>query len=134
MAPSLLPLPGSAHLGPSGDLVAEEVDPVDLAGTADSVTIDGGSLGVLVVDAVRPGDRMRPLGMAGSRKLSDLLIDAKVPRRVRGLTPVVRDGERIVWLAGVRMSDEYRVTERTQRAVRLTWERGEAAERGEEDR
>ena len=56
---------------------------------------------------------MRPLGMAGSRKLSDLLVDAKVPRRLRQATPVVRDGERIVWLAGVRMSDEYRVSPET---------------------
>jgi len=134
MAPSLLSLPGTAHLGPAGDIVAEEVHSADLAGSADSVTIDAGSLDALVVDAVRPGDRMRPLGMAGSRKLSDLLIDVKVPQRFRGVTPVVRDGERIVWLAGVRMSDEYRVTERTQRAVRLTWERGEAAQRGDEDR
>jgi tRNA(Ile)-lysidine synthase len=59
--------------------------------------------------------------MEGSRKLSDLLIDAKVPRRERGGVPVVRDGERIVWLAGVRMSDEYRVTPATREAIRLTW-------------
>ena len=71
--------------------------------------IDAGGLDRLVIDAPRPGDRMRPLGMDGSRKLSDLLVDAKVPRRDRAATPVVRDGERIVWLAGVRMSEEYRV-------------------------
>jgi tRNA(Ile)-lysidine synthase len=80
-----------------------------------------------VIDAVRPGDRMRPLGMDGSRKLSDLLVDAKVPRRDRGATPVVRDGETIVWLAGVRMSEEYRVGAETARAVRLTWEPEEPA-------
>ena len=34
----------------------------------------------------RPGDRMRPLGMEGTRKLSDLLTDAKVPRRDRAAT------------------------------------------------
>jgi tRNA(Ile)-lysidine synthase len=66
---------------------------------------------------------MRPLGMEGSRKLSDMLTDAKIPRNARGAVPVVRDGERIVWLAGVRMSDEYRVSEATSRAVRLTWQR-----------
>lgn len=123
VAPSLLPLPGTADLGPAGRIVAEEVDPESIAGTSDSVTIDAGQLGVLVVDGVRPGDRMRPFGMAGSRKLSDLLVDAKVARRARAATPVVRDGERIVWLAGVRMSEEYRVSETTGRAVRLTWQR-----------
>ncbi len=89
------------------------------------MTIDAGGLDRLVVDAPRPGDRMRPLGMEGSRKLSDLLVDAKVPRRDRAATPVVRDGDRIVWLAGVRMSEEYRIGADTARAVRLTWQRWE---------
>ena len=124
VAPSLLPIPGTADLGPAGVIVAEEVSPADIAGAPDSVTIAADSLGSLVVDGVRPGDRMRPLGMEGSRKLSDLLIDAKVVRRERAATPVVRDGERVVWLAGVRMSDEYRVGADTRRAARLTWERG----------
>jgi tRNA(Ile)-lysidine synthase len=64
---------------------------------------------------------MRPLGMDGTRKLSDMLTDAKIPRRRRTMRPVVRDGERVVWLAGVRMSEEYKVTPETERAVRLTW-------------
>lgn len=123
LAPSLLPLPGNADLGPAGTIAAELVEPADISGDADSVTIDAGDMRTLVVDAVHPGDRMRPLGMSGSRKLSDLLVDAKIARRLRGLVPVVRDGERIVWLAGVRMSEEYRVVSDTTRAVRLTWER-----------
>jgi tRNA(Ile)-lysidine synthase len=123
VAPSLLPLPGTADLGPAGCIVAEEVAPDDIAGTPDSITIAADSLGSLVVDGVRPGDRMRPLGMDGSRKLSDLLVDAKVARRQRPAVPVVRDGSRIVWLAGVRMSEEYRVGPHTARAVRLTWHR-----------
>ena len=32
--------------------------------------------------APRPGDRMRPFGLAGRKKLSDLFVDRKVPRRV----------------------------------------------------
>ena len=123
VAPSLLPIPGTADLGPAGVIVAEEASPADIAGSPDSVTIAADALGSLVVDGVRPGDRMRPLGMEGSRKLSDLLIDAKVPRRQRMATPVVRDGERVVWLAGVRMSEEYRVGAETRRAARLTWVR-----------
>ena len=125
VAPSLLPIPGTADLGPAGLIRAEFVDPADIAGTADSVTVDAGDLERFVVDAPRPGDRMCPLGMDGSRKLSDLLVDAKVVRRERLATPVVRDGEHIVWLAGVRMSEEYRIGADTVRAVRLTWERGE---------
>jgi tRNA(Ile)-lysidine synthase len=123
VAPSLLTIPGTADLGPAGCITAEEVAPDDIAGEADSVTIAADSLRSLVIDSMRLGDRMRPFGMDGTRKLSDLLIDAKIPRRERGLVPVLRDGGRIVWLAGVRMSDEYRVGPHTDRAVRLTWER-----------
>jgi len=127
VAPSLLSLPGTADLGRAGRITAEEVDPDHFSGTSDSVVIDAGDLTRLAVGAPIEGDRMRPLGMDGTRKLSDLLIDAKVPRRFRPATPVVRDGERIVWLAGVRMSEEYRVVPDTARAVRLTWERPDAA-------
>jgi tRNA(Ile)-lysidine synthase len=123
VAPSLLPVPGNADLGQAGTIIAEPVDPADIAGTPDSVTISADGLGTLVVDGARPGDRMQPLGMAGTRKLSDLLVDAKVARRQRAAVPVVRDGERIVWLAGVRMSEEYAVRPETVRAVRLTWQR-----------
>jgi tRNA(Ile)-lysidine synthase len=123
VAPSLLTIPGTAELGSAGRIVAEEVSPRDISGTADSVVIAADSLGSLVIDGVRPGDRMRPLGMEGSRKLSDLLVDAKIVRRERAAVPVVRDGTEIVWLAGVRMSEAYRVDANTRRAARLTWER-----------
>lgn len=122
VAPSLLLLPGTVDLGTAGRMSAELVEKDDFEGDADSVVIDIGAVsGELVVDSFRPGDRMRPLGMQGTRKLSDLLIDAKVPRRLRGAYPVVRDGDRIVWLAGIRMSDGYRIVESTESAVRLTW-------------
>jgi tRNA(Ile)-lysidine synthase len=124
MAPGLLNVPGNADLGAAGSMTAEEVSPHDTSGDDLSVVIDATRIdAALTVDAVRAGDRMRPLGMEGTKKLSDLLIDAKVRRERRGLVPVVRDGERIVWLAGVRMSEEYRVGADTARAVRLTWSR-----------
>ena len=122
VAPSLLMIPGTADLGDAGWICAEEVASDDVAGTPESVVIDASEISdPLVVDGVRPGDRMRPFGMEGTRKLSDLLVDAKIPRRDRPATPVVRDSERIVWLAGVRMSEEYRVGPRSARAIRLTW-------------
>lgn len=125
VAPSLLPLPGTADLGRAGRITAEEVAPDQFSGTPDSVVIDAGDLRQLAIGAPLEGDRMRPLGMDGNRKLSDLLIDAKVARRFRPATPVVSDGDRIVWLAGVRMSEEYRVGPQTARAMRITWERPE---------
>jgi len=122
LAPRLLPIPGMLDLGPGGRLHAEETAGDPVFADATIAVVDAEGIAEFVVDAVREGDRMRPLGMKGTKKLSDVLVDAKVPRRQRGITPVVRDGERVVWLAGVRMSDEYKVDEGTTRAVRLTWE------------
>jgi len=125
VAPSLLALPGSADLGSAGTITAEHVSASETTGSAMSVVIDAGAVeGELTIDAVRQGDRMRPLGMSGTRKLSDMLTDAKVPRRLRRSVPVVRDAERIVWLAGVRMGEMYRVKPGTDRAFRLTWTGG----------
>ena len=68
----------------------------------------------------RPGDRMQPLGMKSTKKLQDLFTDAKVPVAVRGRIPVVvAENGTIAWVVGVRMSDEFKVTSRTRRLLRL---------------
>jgi tRNA(Ile)-lysidine synthase len=124
VAPGLLELPGVLDLGASGTIGARELPAGGVLPGPDAVSIDAGAVRwPLVVDAVRAGDRMRPLGLGGSKKLSDILIDAKVPARMRQVTPVVRDGERIVWLAGVTLAEECRVTPATERVAELTWRR-----------
>ena len=69
----------------------------------------------------RPGDRMRPLGLGGSRTLQDLFTDRKVPRAWRARTPVVVSGGEIAWVPGVATGDRFRVGERTRRRARLAW-------------
>jgi len=60
----------------------------------------------LCVRAWRPGDRMAPRFGRGRRKLSDLLIDAKIPRRDRALLPVLCDaGGTILFVPGLRPSE-----------------------------
>lgn len=128
VAPSLLPIPGNVDLGGIGSIEALDAELDDLAGDPMSAVVDAGAATEFTVGPARAGERMRPLGMEGTKKLSDLLADEKVPVRERHRVPVVRDGERVVWLAGVRMSDEYRVGPETARAVRLTWRRRQADE------
>ncbi len=53
----------------------------------------------------RPGDRLRPLGMAGHKKLKDLFIDLKVPRSRRRTLPLLLAGEEILWIPGCARSD-----------------------------
>jgi len=132
MAPCLLPIPGTAELGGGGILTASLAAPDVFDAGPREVVVDVGEADVLTVTGVRAGDRMRPLGMEGTKKLSDVLVDAKVPARERAAVPVVRDGESIVWLAGVRMSDEHKVGAHTTRAVRLIWDEAPATRHAEE--
>ncbi|MCX6545662.1 MAG: tRNA lysidine(34) synthetase TilS [Acidobacteria bacterium] len=67
-----------------------------------------------------PGDRVRPLGLGGKKKLQDVMVDLKVPRTERDRVPVVVDSrDRIVWVAGYVAGDEARVTDCTQTVVIL---------------
>ncbi|MCM1484431.1 MAG: tRNA lysidine(34) synthetase TilS, partial [Muribaculaceae bacterium] len=73
----------------------------------------------ITIRAWKKGDRMRPFGMRGSKKLSDLFSDAKIPVDMKARIPVVTLGEVILWVAGVRASSHYPVTSSTRRIVRM---------------
>lgn len=68
-----------------------------------------------------PGDRFRPLGMQGFRKLSDFFVDEKLDRAQKARQAVVTTSiggeERIVCIAGLRLDDRVRVTEATRTLV-----------------
>lgn len=82
--------------------------------------------GMMVVRYARDGDRMQPFGMEGHKKLSDVFIDRKIPKRKRATTPVVEvDGE-ILWVVGVAASEKSRIHEGAQNVVRLTATRSQA--------
>jgi tRNA(Ile)-lysidine synthase len=69
----------------------------------------------------RPGDRFAPSGMGGrTKKLSDYLIDAKVPRHRRPFVPVLTAaaGE-ILWIVGMRSAESACIREDTRQAVRI---------------
>lgn len=66
-----------------------------------------------------PGDRLQPAGRSGVKKVKDLLIDAKVPRRFREKVPVVEDREGIVWVAGCALAERVRVRAESQEFLRL---------------
>ena len=53
-----------------------------------------------------PGLRMRPSGAAGTRKLQDIMVDARVPREERDSWPLVFAGERLAWVPGVAIDRE----------------------------
>ena len=75
--------------------------------------------GQLTVRSVREGDRFSPLGMSGHRKLSDLFIDAKVDRPLRDEIPIVLCHDKIVWVVGLAICEDYKVTDTTKTVIQL---------------
>jgi tRNA(Ile)-lysidine synthase len=73
----------------------------------------------LFVRAWRPGDRMRPLGLGGSRKLQDIFTDAKVPLQRRRDVPVFECAGRIVWVPGYRVAEGWEAHDPRQPALQL---------------
>ncbi|MCX8052261.1 MAG: tRNA lysidine(34) synthetase TilS [Armatimonadetes bacterium] len=75
--------------------------------------------GSLRVRNARPGDRIRPFGMRGTKKLQDLFVDKKVPLSERTRAAVVVDDEKVLWVVGVAASEDAKVTSKTTNVVRL---------------
>lgn len=73
----------------------------------------------LVFRSWRAGDRMKPLGMSGSKKLSDIFTDLKVPRAERNSRIVVECGGEIAALAGWRVSRDFAVAGPRAPALRI---------------
>lgn len=77
----------------------------------------------LTVRNRRPGDRYRPFGSGGERKLKEIMIDEKLPVRLRALVPLVARGGEVVWLPGHRIAEAFRVTPATRRVLELALEK-----------
>lgn len=75
----------------------------------------------LVVRNRRDGDRMRPLGMKGTKKIKDIFIDRKIPLTERDTWPIVTDGNDVVlWIPGIKKAA---VEGDSTSLVRLTYNR-----------
>jgi tRNA(Ile)-lysidine synthase len=86
-----------------------------------TVAIAAGNLSLpLTIRRRRPGVRFRPMGAGGRKKLQDFLVDRKVPRDTRDSVPLVVDGnDRIVWVVGESVAEEFRVTEPSRGVILL---------------
>jgi tRNA(Ile)-lysidine synthase len=73
----------------------------------------------LVVRGWLPGDRFRPLGMSGRKKIHDFFVDEKIPRPARNRVPLLVDQKGIHWVIGHRTSEASRVTHETRRVLLL---------------
>ncbi|NPV53664.1 MAG: tRNA lysidine(34) synthetase TilS [Firmicutes bacterium] len=75
--------------------------------------------GPLVVRTRRHGDRFRPLGMDGTKKLKEFFIDLKIPRGRRDRIPLIVAGDEIIWVIGYRIGERFKVTGATRKVLHL---------------
>jgi tRNA(Ile)-lysidine synthase len=125
--PARLGVPGMCRFGHwevRAELLPAPVEPMG----PELATLDAGALGgELVVRSWRDGDRIRPLGMEGTKSLQDLFTDRKVPRSLRHRLPVVTSHDQVAWVAGVAVSEDFRITsEAREVAVLRAWLAGPA--------
>ena len=67
------------------------------------------------------GDRFHPFGMQGTKKLKNLLIDAKIPQYERGQVPVLISGNQVIWVVGYRTSEPFKIQTETKRRLYLNY-------------
>jgi tRNA(Ile)-lysidine synthase len=72
----------------------------------------------------RPGDRFRPIGMNCPVKVQDLLTNQKISReRRRQLVMALTAGGEIFWVEGLRIAEQFKLTDRTVQRLRWSWVR-----------
>lgn len=72
----------------------------------------------LIVRTWQEGEWFMPIGMKGKKKLSDFLIDQKVPLNLKDNVQVLVSGDgKIAWVIGFRPDDRFKVTEETERVL-----------------
>ncbi|MES0360061.1 MAG: tRNA lysidine(34) synthetase TilS, partial [Anaerolineales bacterium] len=124
----LLPVPGALELPDGWRIAAERVttnkiirnqaqhNPDPFQAWIDAKHIQE----PLIVRPRREGDRFQPFGMDGhSIKISDFMINEKLPRRARRAWPLVCRAEQILWLPGFRLAHPFCITDSTTEAVQL---------------
>lgn len=75
----------------------------------------------IIVRSRNKGDRFYPLGMRGSKKVKNFLIDNKIPQDQRVLIPVLEARGKILWLTGLRMDERFKVDKKTRKILMIEY-------------
>lgn len=120
----LIVIPGDTVIAEIGAVIQTAIynDPIDYRrpNKSNDIVLDLDSInGDLYVRNWLPGDKIHPLGLGGSKKVQDIFSDLKIPKADRDRIPVIVDSEKIVWVAGVSMSESVKVTQETNKYLRI---------------
>ncbi|MFN3840659.1 MAG: tRNA lysidine(34) synthetase TilS [Cyclobacteriaceae bacterium] len=109
-----------ASLGP-WDLTIETLNNPVFTDHADVAVLDKDRIQFPLVWRVwKPGDFFYPLGMEHKKKVSDFLIDSKVPNSDKPYVTVIESAGKIMWVVGYRIDNRFKITTGTQKALQLT--------------
>lgn len=116
-----LPHEGTLEL-PDGTLLTVSLMAPDaswqLPRRSDVLCLDASRItGPLTLRHPRQGDRFCPFGMKGTKLLSDLYTDLKLPHTEKAKQWVLCHGDDIVWAVGLRSSERYRLKGATERVI-----------------
>jgi tRNA(Ile)-lysidine synthase len=98
------------------ELVIKLVDSLPTLFDKNTIYLDPEKLtGELTIRTWKFGDRIKPIGVNGSKLISDILSDAKLPSSKKASQLVVHDDTKIIWCVGYSVSREALATERSQK-------------------
>ena len=115
-------LPGKKYEFDEFYLSTEIVDRSDVHFSLSPVVefVDADLVGdVLTLRTWHSGDSFVPLGLKGHKKISDFLIDSKIPIYQKSNVLVLTNRDNVVWVCGLRVDDRFRMTEQTRRILKL---------------
>lgn len=73
----------------------------------------------LALSTWKAGEHFFPLGMSSAKKISDFLIDEKVPVYRKQNTRLLRSGKKVVWIPGMRLDHRFRITGDTENILKI---------------
>ncbi len=120
-----LKVPGITVIPEAGVSIGARIVPPAWAGDPASLSPDEALMDYdllkmpLVVRRRLQGDRFAPLGLGGTMKLKKFFIDRKIPRHLRDCIPLVVSGNDIVWVAGIRPGEKWKITGATSTCLHL---------------
>jgi tRNA(Ile)-lysidine synthase len=97
------------------------IDNLKLNKTETVAQLDAGSVSFpLLVRKWKEGDYFYPLGLRKKKKLSRFFIDQKLSRANKEKIWIVESESRIIWVAGLRIDDRFKITPSTKEVLELS--------------
>lgn len=120
-----LSVPGKVAIPESGVTIESDIIPHDsnfkITVDLNIAYLDFDKVGNfnLIVRNRRAGDKFKPLGADGFKKIKEFFIDEKIPQKKRNKIPIVESCSDIIWVAGMRIDDRFKVDDETKKVLVL---------------